>query len=212
MRKYLSIALLITVGGLMVLAGLCFAAKPSPMSSSDEKAEKPPSADLVLAVYNRLLNDPIPIAYAQQQRDTLTGLEGVAVLVGVPEIAGIETKVLQASVELSLRNNGVKVVDASKIGEVPGRPTLIVTCDIFPYEPLPLYAITVSVGLTQTVLLGRNPFLQTVAETWQDSYYGCVPKHDIRMAVKQSVQEKVDVFCNDYLKANQGQFNASRTR
>jgi hypothetical protein len=136
-------------------------------------------------------------------KDTLTGLPGVRVVIGPikPEVVkyGLTERAFQTDVELQLRRNGVKVLNAEEWIATPGQPYIWV-------EPLIVidgqqYVVGINVELMQNVRLVTNPRFVLSACTWHRRSIGSGGLLYIQ-SIRRQVKDKIDEFLNDYLAAN----------
>jgi hypothetical protein len=143
--------------------------------------------------------------YIVNQKDTLTGLQGVYVVVEIlrPEVEkyGLTRQQLQTDVELRLRQNGIKVLSGEERLSAPGMPYLYVNVPIMKVEEIPLVVYSISVQLWQRVLLTRDPNKIYIASTWDTGFIGCAGLDRIE-SIRESVKNYVDAFINDYLAVN----------
>jgi len=141
--------------------------------------------------------------YYTDQKETLRGLTGVFVLIENldPEIEkdGLTRSQIRTDVELKLRLAGIKVLSKEERLKSPGMPYLYVHTNIFKMEDIIGYVYSISVLLTQTVLLERDMKNSSFADTWKTAYVGITSDlENIRMKIKG----RVDKFINDYLAVN----------
>jgi len=146
-------------------------------------------------------------------RPTLRGIKGVRVGAGVAkdiEEAGLRTDVIKTDTELKLRLAGIRVLEtAAEFASAPGSPWLFVAVEGVSQKGV--YGFSLSVSLSQNVVLERDPSLKPVGEfrgakfsakTWDTTVVGLQvgnPSDNIRSTVK----DLVDKFINAYLAANQ---------
>ena len=132
-----------------------------------------------------------------EQRDTLKGLHGVEVVVELlrPEAEkySLTREALQTDVELRLRQHGIRVN--------PGGPCLYINVNTLVDEQFGCAAVSVLVQLRQQAVLFFNPKTNCNVPTWERSSVGLFGLSKLR-TVRETVQDFVDVFINDYLAAN----------
>lgn len=135
--------------------------------------------------------------YATEYRNSLSGLHNVMVLVELRgseiERHGLTTKVLQTAVELQLRQQGIRV-------DPNGLP-LYVCVTAIPDEKTGIFAIFIEVQFSQPAVLLKNPKTRTYATTWQHAHVWLAGLNKLGI-VRESVQDLVNEFINDYLAAN----------
>jgi hypothetical protein len=145
-------------------------------------------------------------------RRTLKGIKGVLVYAGVGkdiEEAGLLTDVVKTDTELRLRQAGIRLLERdAEFRSTPGSPMLVVAVEGVSYKGV--YGFSLSVSLSQNVVLERDPLLRPVgqfqgatfsADTWNATRIGVQvgnPSDNIRSSVK----DLVDQFVNAYLSAN----------
>ena len=143
--------------------------------------------------------------FREKNRETLSGLQGVYVLVEhiSPEAEkyGFNRKQLTTDVELRLRQYGIKVLSQKESYKVSGSPYLYINVNPIIDEKIGIAAVSYSVNLHEEVLLRRNPSIITTSTTWNES--GTLILGLKRLdEVRDSVRNLVDEFINDYLAAN----------
>ena len=143
---------------------------------------------------------------AVEQRDTLRGLQGVAVAVeGLePEVEqlGLTSEALRTDTERQLRQYGIKVLSHQEQLATPGMPCFYVNVNVKGAETvLPIMAVSIQVELQQHVSLERDPTIHCVAATWKTAGVGTVSRSKLGQ-VRDSVKDLVARFINDYLAVN----------
>ena len=116
-------------------------------------------------------------------RRTLKGIKGVYVLAAVAkdiEDAGLRTDVIKTDTELKLRQAGIRVLETdAEFTSTPGSPGLDVSVEGLSNKEV--YGYSVSVSLSQNVLLERDPSLRATgkyrgipfrADTWNTAVGG----------------------------------------
>jgi len=145
------------------------------------------------------------IKYVSEPREILAGLQGVAVVVEVfrPEVEkyGFSQQQYQTDVELRLRQYGVKVLSLFELTKAVGSPRLYINVNPYIDEKVGFAAVSVLLELTEYVSLERNPTIMTSAVTWRE---GMLLTRELNRLneVRDSVEDLVDQFINDYLAAN----------
>ena len=140
----------------------------------------------------------------EQQRETLRGLAGVAVVVeplnAEAEQDGLQQRRLQATVEKQLRAAGIPVLSTETWSVTPGGPYLYVNVAALKkqYE---LYAYSIEVCLNQLVTLARDRNIRQFAETWETREVGTVGS-DKLVTVQDSIARHVETFIAAYLTVN----------
>jgi hypothetical protein len=135
--------------------------------------------------------------------ESLRGLQGVAVLFSkYPkelEQNGLTMMQVNTEVELRLRKAGIKILTAEEAFKSPGAPIFLVRLES--EENLGLYAVSIRLEFQQSVSLYRKPSTTVRCATWQVSNLTTVGGNNLRQ-VKDLVGDGVDIFANDFLKAN----------
>jgi len=140
----------------------------------------------------------------EQQRETLRGLAGVAVVVeplnAEAEQDGLQQRRLQATVEKQLRAAGIPVLSTETWSVTPGGPYLYVNVAALKkqYE---LYAYSIEVCLNQLVTLARDRNIRQFAETWETREVGTVGS-DKLPTVQDSIARHVETFIAAYRTVN----------
>jgi len=147
----------------------------------------------------------------KEERRSLAGLEGVGVLIKMPEAEeyGFQADELQVIAELGLRRNGIKVLTDEEFVKARGNPYLDVSVTMvggLSDDEVILggaAAAMVDVALKQSVLLQRDPtILYRTASTWNKSVVWIGGVERIGESVKETVKKYIDEFSNDYLAVN----------
>jgi len=137
---------------------------------------------------------------------SLRGLRGVTVGVEFlrPEAEkyGLTREVFQTDTELRLRQCGIKVIPFNESSPLDACLYINVNTVIEDTLPAVFFAVNVNVEVQQAAMLFRNPKIWTNAVTWHRSSTMFCGVNKLRSGVRESVQDKVDEFINDYLKAN----------
>lgn len=147
---------------------------------------------------------PVSQAWAQddQARQSLSGLPGVGVRVDPvepdAERDGLTRNAIQADVELRLRQAGITVFSRGvEDAAGPAFPYLYVSVHATKLPQLNLYAVYVSVELTQQVLQLVSGDLVHAA-TWGRGGALTVESGHLRH-VRDPIKDNVDQFINDWL-------------
>jgi len=147
---------------------------------------------------------------------SLVGISSIGVLVeGLGEDSkdrtGLTERELKTALELRLRQNGIKVystLEAGRAGSenitahyLEGSPGLYLNVNILPARSSCVYVVTLV--MSQTVMLLRDPTKETLATTWETpGELGYGPCNKIGESILERVARAVDAFSNDYLAAN----------
>jgi hypothetical protein len=157
------------------------------------------------------------------EQKVLVGLKGIEVVIEEispeAERLGLTRNQIQVDVELRLRKAGVRVLTKEEILETPGMPWLYVNLTIMFDKDFPIAAFSQQVELKEYVTLDRPGTMPSAAEDiakkygigipgfrtrgviWDKSSTGTVGNKMIR-ALRETVDDEVDKFINDYLAAN----------
>jgi len=148
------------------------------------------------------LVSPLPAASIQNpvNRESLRGIRNLRVFVAdidaEIEQAGLTKSQLQIDVELMLRKAGIPVITSSEGND----PYLYVDLNVHNAKDT-LYFYSLNVSLEQMVKPKRNPSLELYAPTWQSSETGAGGRNKPN-SIRDSVDDQVDKFINDYLTVN----------
>lgn len=142
-------------------------------------------------------------ALTLEQR-ALQGLPGVYVVVEEINLdlepLGLTSHRIRAEIEERLKKAGVKVLGRNESFNTPGKPYLYVRLNA-PIRPeVPVCAFAIAVELRETVKTVRG--LLVDADIWNTGASGSVGKDKIRQ-IRNSINDQIDQFINDYLEANQ---------
>ena len=148
------------------------------------------------------------------KRSSLQGLKEVTCAVQLelpknvslpPDFQLVSQSQLQTQVELALRTAGITIVPKRTDKSEP----LIVSVSILPASEN-IYAIWINVALYQRVRLERDNTIITDAPTWPSSVHEkagwglrVAGKNRLNESIKEGIADKMSVFCNDYLAAQQ---------
>jgi hypothetical protein len=139
------------------------------------------------------------------QRDTLRGLNGVAVLVKMDNLGpyGLEDEQIQIDTELQLRQYGIRVLSAKECLTAPGTPMLGIHAAVLDIGigATPLYLFKADIQFLQTVFLTRDPTLGCLAQTWSTSEVQILGR-DRLPETRGIIKDQVAKFINDYLAVN----------
>ena len=120
-----------------------------------------------------LLAGPVWADDSDVSRSTLTGLQGVSVIVEdlQPNVLKYATKFglskaqVQQDAENLLRANGIRILSGDEWMKAPGRPLLYISINTHETEKY-WYAYDIKVELRQLATLDANPQMKTLAVTW----------------------------------------------
>jgi len=138
-----------------------------------------------------------------------SGLEGVTCFtvdlsVDRPTSSDIDTSLLlseiKSKIELKLRMSGIGVGDEITDCESP-RTKLIAHLDFVPIADVG-YAFGLQIAVEQLTLVTTDPLRWTYAFTWTSGRIGVCTKSRLRSFTKEAFDGLMDIFLNDYLKAN----------
>jgi hypothetical protein len=162
---------------------------------------------LFLCLWGTSLANPVTKA-RDPHVETLTGLKGVWVFVGVnsgAEGAGVTKDQLRTDVELRLRRNGIKVLTMDEARGTPGAPFFYMQVDIRKISRN-LYCYYIDVQLSQIAILHRDAILPIInwdsttrVTTYGSSFFGVA--NSIK-EIRERVEDGVNIFSNDFLSVN----------
>ena len=109
---------------------------------------------------------------------------------------------IQTDIELRLRRNGIRLLSKSEWLDAPGSPYLHLELRVLRSERTGVYNYSYSLELRQSVLLDRDPQFLMFAATWQTINGGYAGSSVAASAIRESIGDAVDDFCNDFLAAN----------
>jgi len=161
---------------------------------------------LVFVVAPALGQEFVISADLDERWKLLRGLPGVEVIVEQitpdAERDGLRTSALQTAVELRLRSNGIKVLTRQDRLDTRRKAYLYVAVNTL-NDGNGLYGFNVNIRLLETISLYSTPLMVTKGTAWNiPAYTGMVGANNLRRFVQDNVLEKVDQFCNDFLRAN----------
>jgi len=196
-KKYL-ILVIVTFSILIVLLSAQQITGKTSQSAKDKKTGSNLTALRKSGLLDKLIHP--------DKKEILQGLEGVFVSVEDirPEVEkyGLTSKALQTDTELLLRQYGIKVFTQEEMLRAQGNPRLHISVNVIIGEEEPIAAAAITVELTESVLLLREPIRVCLgASTWERTSVltvGVNRMGDVREAVKDDVNE----FINNYLAAN----------
>ena len=135
-------------------------------------------------------------------QEILTGLQGVRVLVeGLrpsETMYGLTEEALKATVELQLRQCGIKVLPPDESLS----PYLFVYPKIVSLDEIAMVAGNISLELIEEVFLGRDTTKSFWGVTWNRQRTMLAGKKEVREQVLERLEDLTDMFINDYLEAN----------
>jgi len=141
---------------------------------------------------------------SESERQTLSGLQGVAVLVdrlqSEVELAGLTRASILTDVELKLRLAGIPVLEGVDVANMDSPYYLYVRVGIQPISD-GFWPYFIDVAFDQEVLLGRDRSIVSIASTWSVEYIGRVLKPNVQK-VREDLENAVDKFINAYLSVN----------
>ena len=137
------------------------------------------------------------------ERETLRGLQGIAVTVmlesgsGVRDVSEIR---LQTDIESQLRRAGIMVLTREDLAETPNHAILYVNVNLLRCNMMYLY--TVAVQVHQAAILKRDSTVQSLASTWDASRLTFAGMTDPSDKIRSTVSDLVQSFITDYLAEN----------
>jgi hypothetical protein len=147
------------------------------------------------------------LSFAFQQKEVLRGLKGVKVVVSYirPEIEkfGLTKSMIKKSVEMKLKNLGIKV---NKKAKPPAMSTFIVNVNAIYVKPKSAISYSIGINLVEWVYLKREmrtigDLMEARATTWYNGKVGFVETSSVKIILKK-VEELVEKFVYDYLAVN----------
>jgi hypothetical protein len=144
---------------------------------------------------------------ARNRAETLTGLNGVHVIVeDLSEIgiqSGLTAPAIKSAVEAKLAAKGIPVLGLGELTMDPRGPTLLVKVDLDLSEPVYFYNIQVQFFQNVSLATGGDVLASSAsASTWQSSEFGRIGTFRIG-TLPQEIGRLVEAFAQDYLKHNE---------
>jgi hypothetical protein len=137
-------------------------------------------------------------------KETLRGLEGVAVIVETlnpdAEADSLSVEDIQTDVEDKLSSAGVRILSMAQWRAAAGKPWLYVSVNTMKY--LLTYFFSIDVHLKQDVTLSRRPSIITSCSTWEVGSVGFVDAAGLAAKIRRSVTQYVDQFIDDFKAVN----------
>ncbi|MGD8414384.1 MAG: hypothetical protein PVF33_09140 [Candidatus Latescibacterota bacterium] len=144
---------------------------------------------------------------ARNLGESLTGLNGVHVI--VEELsdsgteAGLSSAAIKSSIEAKLRSRGVPVLSLGALAMDPRGPSLLVKVDLDFSDPVYFYHTQVQFFQNVNLMTGDDVLTSSAsASTWQGSKFGRIGKFRIA-SLPTEINKIVDAFATDYLAHNQ---------
>lgn len=149
-------------------------------------------------------NSSVPTVQ-ESRRNSLKGLAAVYLLIeplnSEPRDAGLSAIQLRTDIELRLRAAGIHVLTIEQGSEAPETPYLNLSV-VYLRSATGFSVFSTRLALIQHVLPSRNPSQLLLASTWSASELGYTAGNGVS-AIRETVQDSADRFCNDYLAVNQ---------
>ncbi|MFC1489811.1 hypothetical protein ACFL6K_01245 [Candidatus Latescibacterota bacterium] len=151
------------------------------------------------------VSDVFSQALNNEEIKSLKGLKSVFVIVEAlssdVEKDGLKQSQIKTEVELKLRMAGIKVQNEDEWFNEPWAPFLQVSVTPLKNEAISNYSYSFGVSLYQYVVLTSDTDIIIPAITWQSISLGIVGSRNVAI-IRNLVEEKIDMFINDYLTAN----------
>jgi hypothetical protein len=146
----------------------------------------------------------------KSERASLAGLTGVYVLIedlgDGGKAAGMDEDTLRTSVELPLRQAGIRVLTIEQQAASKRAPALYVNVHILPEELCDgtRFPVAISVAVQQAVWIDATPRIPVYgATTWSVTSLGYAGgKEALKQLVAEGIDAHLKAFLNDYLAAN----------
>ena len=141
----------------------------------------------------------------ESRRNSLKGLAAVYLLIeplsSTARDAGVSAGQLRTDIELRLRSAGIPVLTVEQGSEAPGNPHLNLSV-VYLRGEARFSVFSTRLALIQNVLPSRNPNQLLLASTWSFSESRYIAGNGVS-AIRESVRDSADRFCNAYLAVNQ---------
>jgi hypothetical protein len=139
------------------------------------------------------------------ETESLKGLQSLNVVVEdlEPDLikAGLTRLQIQTDVEIKLRRAGIKLTGAEKYSPESYYSYLYIRVSSFQHPDMPkVFAFHIEATLNQSVILERNKS-KSIGATWKKDLTGIVGSDNVRQ-VRDHISDVIDLFINNYLKAN----------
>jgi hypothetical protein len=161
----------------------------------------------VVTVLHAMLAGPIHASDNDVTRKTLSGLQGVYVIVeelqpnlmkyGAAQKAGLSKEGLKKEIETKLGKAGIKVLTWEQALKAPGMPFLYVNINTHEYEKY-WYAYDIRVELQQMVIMAANSKIKSLADTWSINMTGIV-----NVGTMDKLKESVGILIDRFIFAHQ---------
>ena len=149
-------------------------------------------------------NSSVPTVQ-ESRRNSLKGMAALYLLVeplnSQARDAGLSASQLRTDIELRLRSAGIAVLTVEQGSAAPGNPHLNLSL-VYLRSEAGFSVFSTRLALIQNVLPSRNPNHLLLASTWAVSESGYTAGNGVS-AIRETVQDSADRFCNDYLAVNQ---------
>ena len=171
---------------------------------------------IVIAVAVLLLVSPCVKAEYVSGKETLRGIEGMAVAVedlspNVKEL-GLTEDILQTDIELKLKLAGIKVLSIEESVKTLRSPYLYLNILTVTHPSGVLFSWNVSLRLRQMVDLRTKKNTYTKAITWKKLRTGYAEKDILKDGLRKITKDMVDEFLNDYLAINPKQVDKPKKK
>ncbi len=130
----------------------------------------------------------------------LKGLKGVR-LFAITSNPVISTSILQASLQIRIRQCGISIVGYGEMIDNKSYPTLLITCTKMPSRT-GSYVYSTSVQCIQAMHSPTAPRELGRFLAWSKDGLGIAPYESADTDIQQALADDVDAFCKDFLKAN----------
>lgn len=135
------------------------------------------------------------------EQESLKGFDTLKVVVEhlEPDLeqAGLTRDQIQTDVEIKLRRAGFIVKGKNEVFF----PYIYLYIQLTSFEKNSGFAFNIAISLKQEVSLSRNKSVSLLSATWDTNITGYLPKSDVGK-LREAILAQVDLFINDYLKAN----------
>lgn len=136
----------------------------------------------------------------ESQKESLRGVKGLAVIIASSDDYGIAADKLQTDVEIKLRKIGLIVLTKEQSLKYANSPYM--TVEVYTLKSSTgISAYSINIQFKQLMTLDRDPDQSFFTATWRDSEFGTIGSARVS-ELRQTVNDLVDKFINDYLAVN----------
>lgn len=144
--------------------------------------------------------------HGEKGMESLRGLKGLAVefadIDSTLKMVGLNKAHLELDVVLKLKKSGIILLLDRAWSETPGQPLLFIIINSIKLEHLDYYFYSITIDFNQEIIMTRDPTMKVGGRTWGTSMIGFAEVSVIREYIRESLNDLIDLFINDYLAVN----------